>query len=187
MGAVNFKPVNNGNLIAQVHIAKQQLGLSDEQYRDLLARYTGKTSCLEMNIQELRVVIGGFQAMGWVPGVPKASLTRSQAAPTQATRTQAARTQATAQATPTPQATPRIARLGRPTNWHDIAKNPMYRKLYALICANSGWSWQYVRGTAQHMFEQTKSGEVVLEWLTGQELHSLVSAMQIASNRKSGL
>lgn len=40
-------------LIAKIHVAKKELGLEDETYRDLLLTNTGKTSCSELSVKEL--------------------------------------------------------------------------------------------------------------------------------------
>ncbi|MEO5363430.1 MAG: regulatory protein GemA [Magnetococcus sp. DMHC-8] len=147
------------SLRARVHIARKQLGLNEEEYRALLQGVTGKESSKGMSQKEMEQVLMECARLGWRPTAP------------------AAAPASTATATP-----PAGRWLRRPGNWDNPDKNPMYRKLYALICAN-GWNWGYVRGTAKKMFEAQK-GDVVLEFLTGAELHSLVSALQIAANRR---
>ncbi len=37
------------NIRAKIHVIRQQLGISDQEYRDLLYRYTGKRSCEDLN------------------------------------------------------------------------------------------------------------------------------------------
>ena len=54
----------------------------------------------------------------------------------------------------------------------------MVRKIEALILDN-GWSWNYAHGTAKRMF-----GIDRVQWLSDQNMHKLVSALQIAANRK---
>ena len=54
-------------LLAQVHMAKKDLGLSDEAYRDLLESVTGKRSAADCSNDELRAVIEEFRAKGWKP------------------------------------------------------------------------------------------------------------------------
>ena len=54
----------------------------------------------------------------------------------------------------------------------------MMRKIEALILDN-GWSWNYAHGTAKRMF-----GIDRVQWLSDQNMHKLVSALQIAANRK---
>jgi phage gp16-like protein len=148
------------SLRARIHIAKKQMGRNDEEYRALLLGVTGKDSTSLMDRKEMERVLMEYVRLGWRPAPPAAV------------------------APATPAAAPASRWMQRPSNWGNPDKNPMYRKLYALICAHKeqGWSWGYVRGTAKKMFEAQK-GEVVLEWLAGDELHSLVSALQIASNR----
>ncbi|MEO5341084.1 MAG: regulatory protein GemA [Magnetococcus sp. MYC-9] len=142
-------------LRAKIHIAKKQLGMTDDEYRALLLGNTGKESTREMSQREMVAVLSAFVRLGWQPVATTAA-----------------------------KAVPAGRWMQRPSNWSEPSKNAMYRKLYALICANTahGWNWGYVRGTAKNMFEKQK-GDVVLEWLTGAELHALVSALQIAANR----
>ncbi len=144
------------NLQARIHLAKKQLGLTDEEYRLHLQASTGKTSSKGMNRREMDLVLLGFVKLGWQPTAPAVPAAPAKPVPT--------------------------GNMRRPTNWDDPAKNPMYRKIYAMICANK-WHWGYVRGTASRMFQARKGEHVVLEFLTGAELHALVSALQIAANR----
>jgi hypothetical protein len=54
--------------IKLIHIAKQQLGLSDEEYRELLReRYMGcfEGSCKELTYQEAHDLIEHFKSMGF--------------------------------------------------------------------------------------------------------------------------
>lgn len=150
----------------KIHIAKAQLGLSDDEYQAILLSVTGKASSKEMSGAELDAVLREMKRLGWQPAAPK------------------------------PMAPPvgleiklSAAWMSRPSDWDDIAKNPSYKKIYAMICANKshGWSWGYVRGTAKAMLAKSKSGaEVVLEFLDAKELHSLVSALAIHSYRLKG-
>jgi len=64
-------------LLAKIHIAKKELALSEEFYRELLYRLTGKRSCRDMNIPELETVCRVLQEMGWVP-VRQMAITQTQ-------------------------------------------------------------------------------------------------------------
>ncbi|MAO56703.1 MAG: hypothetical protein CMM61_13545 [Rhodospirillaceae bacterium] len=55
-------------LIAKVHIAKKDLGLDDDTYRDVLETVTGKTSCRDIDAAGLSAVLDHFAARGWAPG-----------------------------------------------------------------------------------------------------------------------
>ncbi len=156
MGA-KYNPLNT--LRAKIHIAKKALGLNDGEYRALLEANTGKDSSGTMTKEEMMLVLTDLTRLGWKP---------------------------TSTPNPAPHTPPESRWLQRPSNWGLPSKNPSYRKLYALICANKqhGWNWGYVRGCAQKMFKARKSDEVVvLEWLTGQELHAVVQTLQIHANR----
>lgn len=54
-------------LIAKIHIAKKELALDDATYRDVLERVTGKTSCKEMDLKELKAVVMDLKRLGFVP------------------------------------------------------------------------------------------------------------------------
>jgi hypothetical protein len=54
-------------MLAKVHIAKKELGLDDETYRDVLVRVTGKTSSKGLSDRQLDAVLVEFRRLGWVP------------------------------------------------------------------------------------------------------------------------
>lgn len=69
------------NLIAQIHIAKKQLGMAEDSYRALLQRHGG-ASCTELNVMQLSKVVAelkqkGFKAYSKRRG-PKSSKFNSQ-------------------------------------------------------------------------------------------------------------
>lgn len=56
--------------IKLIHIAKQQLGLSDQQYRDTLSGFISATgqpcsSCKELNSDQAEVLLTLFKKIGW--------------------------------------------------------------------------------------------------------------------------
>lgn len=58
--------VDNRRLtLAKIHIAKKQLGLDDDVYRDRLQQLTGKRSCSEMAIGELFKVLKNLEQCGF--------------------------------------------------------------------------------------------------------------------------
>ena len=59
------------NLKAQIHIAKAQLGLDDETYRDVLKGSTGKTSCAAMTERELKTAPQAFKDRGFKSRPPR--------------------------------------------------------------------------------------------------------------------
>lgn len=65
-------------LIAKIHIAKKDLGLDDDTYRDVLVRVTGKDSCKLMTNAELVAVCREYKRLGFIP---KQAQTKSQAKP----------------------------------------------------------------------------------------------------------
>lgn len=64
---------------------------------------------------------------------------------------------------------------GKPKNLADV---PMLRKVEALL-TDGKKPWAYAHAMAKQMFGRDK-----LEWLRPDELHKLVSALQIDANRK---
>ena len=68
-------------LIAKIHIAKKDLALCEDSYRDLLERVTGKDSCSGMTVPQLKKVEQEFKNYGWKPKrKPKRAGTRKLAA-----------------------------------------------------------------------------------------------------------
>ena len=57
--------VDKRPLLAKVHIAKSQLKLDDEQYRDILRRVTGKESAAKCRYSELVDLVNEFKGLGW--------------------------------------------------------------------------------------------------------------------------
>lgn len=56
---------NRKAALAQIHIAKKQLGLDDDLYRQMLVDVTGKRSCSDMAIGELYQVIHALEKAGF--------------------------------------------------------------------------------------------------------------------------
>jgi phage gp16-like protein len=51
--------------IAAIHIAKKDLGLDDDTYREMLKAATGKTSCKDMHISDLYKVMEHLKQLGY--------------------------------------------------------------------------------------------------------------------------
>ena len=54
-------------LLAKVHLAKKDLRLDDDTYRDILERETGRRSSAECSVQELEHLVAHFRRQGFVP------------------------------------------------------------------------------------------------------------------------
>lgn len=54
-------------MMAKIHIAKKDLVLDDETYRDVLFYTTGERSCSDMNLDQLSRVLAEFRRKGWKP------------------------------------------------------------------------------------------------------------------------
>ncbi len=58
--------------LAKIHIAKKELGLTDEEYRDLItSTIPGRASAADLEEAELRQVLDRLQALGWRPRLPR--------------------------------------------------------------------------------------------------------------------
>lgn len=55
------------NSIKLVHVARRELSLTEESYRDILARITGKRTAADLDLEGLGKVIAEFQRLGWHP------------------------------------------------------------------------------------------------------------------------
>jgi phage gp16-like protein len=53
--------------LAKIHIAKKDLGLTDEAYRDVLRNQTGKESAAKLTDNQATRVLRYFESRGWKP------------------------------------------------------------------------------------------------------------------------
>jgi len=58
-------------LIRLIHVAKTQLGLSDDEYRAVLEGATGKNSCADMEGMEVKRAYDAMVRLGFKPGPAK--------------------------------------------------------------------------------------------------------------------
>ncbi len=65
------KSWRNG-LLAKVHIAKKQLGLTEEEYRDMLDARFGRDSAGELKMSELEALLRHMAGLGWKEGRARA-------------------------------------------------------------------------------------------------------------------
>lgn len=54
---------------AKIHIAKKELGIHDDDYRDLLERVTGARSSSNLSDRQIGAVLDEFKRLGWKPRV----------------------------------------------------------------------------------------------------------------------
>lgn len=57
--------INRSKIIQLIHIAKSQIGLSDEDYRAVMESTTKKTSCSDMSLFELNEVLKAMKKLGF--------------------------------------------------------------------------------------------------------------------------
>lgn len=53
--------------LAKIHIAKSQLGMDDDVYRELLARVAGVRSAKDLSPRQVGRVLAEFERLGWQP------------------------------------------------------------------------------------------------------------------------
>lgn len=56
--------------LALIHIARKEMGLDDESYRDILAGTAGVRSAKELSDRGFRAVLAEFERLGWRNGTP---------------------------------------------------------------------------------------------------------------------
>ena len=54
-------------MLAKLHLAKKQLALTEDSYRDILRRITGLDSAGAMRVDQLDAVLREFARLGWKP------------------------------------------------------------------------------------------------------------------------
>ncbi len=54
-------------MLAKVHIAKKELGMDEDTYRDFLEKHTGKRSASKLNYYQLQNVLNAMQKSGFKP------------------------------------------------------------------------------------------------------------------------
>ena len=60
-----MKKNDRSKIIQLIHIAKSQIGLSDEDYRAVLESTSKKSSCSEMSVFELNEVLKAMKELGF--------------------------------------------------------------------------------------------------------------------------
>ncbi|WP_243310082.1 gp16 family protein [Fundidesulfovibrio agrisoli] len=60
-----MRPESRMSLLAKVHIARKDLNLDDDTYRELLHRVTGHESAKDCTVPELVRVVAEFRRKGW--------------------------------------------------------------------------------------------------------------------------
>jgi phage gp16-like protein len=53
------------SMLAKIHVAKKQLGLTDDDYRDVIEAQTGERSASQLNNRQLDQLLRHFSGCGW--------------------------------------------------------------------------------------------------------------------------
>ena len=56
------------SLLAKVHIARKQIGLTEGEYRAILETRFGASSSGELDVRGLQTLVAHFKSIGWKPG-----------------------------------------------------------------------------------------------------------------------
>ena len=59
--------MSKNNTLAKIHIAKKDLGLDDNTYRQMLQTITGKSSAKTLTLTECDRVLAHCKKLGWIP------------------------------------------------------------------------------------------------------------------------
>ena len=59
------QPADRKAMLAKVHIARKELRLDEDSYRDVLRRVVGASSAASCTIAELDLLIAEFKRLGW--------------------------------------------------------------------------------------------------------------------------
>jgi len=57
--------------LALIHVARRDLGLDEQRYRDILLEATGLDTCRELSLDELDRVLDCMRLLGWAPAPPR--------------------------------------------------------------------------------------------------------------------
>ncbi len=112
-------------MLAKVHIAKKELGMDDDTYRDFLEKHTEQRSASKLNYYQLQNVLNAMQKSGFKPKTKTPSnspLNKGENKKVQGRR-------------------PHVAEK----------YEPLLSKLEAML-ADMGLSWGYAQGWAKRMF-----------------------------------
>lgn len=58
-------------LLAKVHVAKKQIGMTDEEWRDFLRGRFGVDTSAALSVGALSALVGHLERIGWTPSTPK--------------------------------------------------------------------------------------------------------------------
>ncbi|WP_353115360.1 regulatory protein GemA [Nitratidesulfovibrio sp.] len=67
MATSDARPEGRNSLLAKIHIARKDLALGEDVYRDLLERVTGQRSASGLTDRQLVAVVAELRAKGWQP------------------------------------------------------------------------------------------------------------------------
>jgi hypothetical protein len=66
-GATAQPAADRRAMLAKIHLARKQMGLDDETYRETLQRVVGQRTCVTCSDAQLHLVLAEFQRLGWKP------------------------------------------------------------------------------------------------------------------------
>lgn len=142
-------------MLAKVHIAKKELGLSDDNYRAIMRRVTGKASSGVCSDIELHQLLSEFKRLGWKPKTSSAARASS------------------------PKSGNRFSGEEDAQNIFKKSGKPHVRKVFALWSdlARSGALTDGSR-TALQAFVQRQTGIASPEWLTAPQANQVTEGLK---------
>ena len=141
--------------LAKIHIAKKELGYSDDLYRDVLERITGHRSSAKMTDRQHIAVIKEFKRLGWKP-IPGGKKQNGGGAG------EAGK-----------------ARDGGKNKWREPSDNPMHRKIWALgkELDRHGY-WKQTWKVALRKFVKSETGVDDIDWLETRQASNVIEALK---------
>lgn len=157
MGAPQADPEKRRKLLAKVHIAAKELGLTEEQYRDGLRLNFGVESAGDMSIKQLERLLDFYKEKGWKqkPGRGSARQQREHI--------------------PDKHGKPR-----RPA----LDKQGLLKKIEALLADKGRREQKEIPWSYASAILEKQSGIKRLEWATPEQLRKVVAALMYDAKRK---
>lgn len=145
-------------LTAKVHIAKQQLGMSDPEYRALLASY-GVESSTQLSTRSLDLLLGRFRDLGWQEK-PRAKAAKDR------------------------HGLPRPLRKNAAHSASTLDREALLQKVQALLSEKGSAEGSYVSWDYALAILKRQCGVERLDWATPEQLVGLIAALDKDAKRK---
>ena len=146
--------------LAKIHIAKKDLGLSDDIYREILSGRFNVASARDLTDRQANELLSYFRSLGWRAKPPK----------TGGRKTEDGRRKADDRGR-------RAEGGGRPKNMGSAGRGPLLEKIEAQLSA-ARRPWAYADGIARRVCKVDR-----VAWCTPQQLRKIVAALNYDAKR----